>query len=100
MAKFGDIREQVLLEVFLLGLRVRDVSELKWQTFAVNGETPIPILILTRKEDVTARTFIRAEFKELLNKYLPILEVESISVSKQEVDKETQGDTESWNEAN
>jgi integrase len=74
MAKVADLREQILLEVFLLGLRVRDVSELKWQTFAVNGETPIPILILTRKEDVTARIFISAEFKELLNKYLPILD--------------------------
>ena len=74
MAKLGDIREQVLLEVFLLGLRVRDVSELRWETFAVNGEAPIPILILTRKEDVTARTFISAEFKQLLNKYLPTLD--------------------------
>jgi hypothetical protein len=69
MAKFGDIREQVLLEVFLLWLRVRDVSELKWQTFAANGETPIQILILTRKEDVTARTFISAEFKQLLTTF-------------------------------
>jgi integrase len=74
MARVGDLREQVLLEVFLLGLRVRDVSELKWQTFAVSGETPIPILLLTRKEDVTARTFISAEFKQLLNKYLPTLD--------------------------
>jgi hypothetical protein len=69
MAKFGDIREQVLLEVFLLWLRVRDVSELKWQTFAVNGETPMQILILTRKEDVTARAFISAEFKQWLTTF-------------------------------
>jgi integrase len=74
MAKVADLREQVLLEVFLLGLRVRDVSELKWQTFAVKGETPIPILILTRKEGVTARTFISAEFKGLLIRYLPTLD--------------------------
>jgi integrase len=74
MARVADLREQVLLEVFLLGLRVRDVSELKWQTFAAKGETPIPILVLTRKEGVTARTFISAEFKALLTKYLPTLD--------------------------
>lgn len=74
MAKVADLREQVLLEVFLLGLRVRDVSELKWQTFAVKGETPIPILILTRKEGVTARTFISSEFRGLLVRYLPTLD--------------------------
>lgn len=74
MAKVADLREQVLLEVFLLGLRVRDVSELKWQTFAVKGETPIPILILTRKDGVTARTFISEEFEELLIRYLPTLD--------------------------
>lgn len=50
------------------------MSELKWQTFAAKGETPIPILILTRKEGVTARTFISAEFKGLLIKYLPTLD--------------------------
>ncbi|MDH5793431.1 MAG: hypothetical protein OEZ18_02570 [Candidatus Bathyarchaeota archaeon] len=60
MAKCADPRGQVLLEVFLLGLRVRDVSELEWQTFAVSGETPIPIRIYTKKEDVVARTFISA----------------------------------------
>jgi integrase len=74
LAKVGDLREQILLEVFLLGLRVRDVSELKWQSFAVNGEPPIPIFINTKKEEVTAQTFISEEFKGLLDKYLPTLD--------------------------
>jgi len=74
MAKCADLRGQVLLEVFLFGLRVRDVSELEWQTFAVNEETPIPIRLYTKKEDVIARTFITQEFKGLLDKYLPTLD--------------------------
>jgi integrase len=74
MAKCADLRGQVLLEVFLLGLRVRDVSELEWQTFAVEAEPPIPIRIYTKKKDVVARTFISQEFKGLLDKYLPTLD--------------------------
>jgi integrase len=74
MAKVADLREQILLEVFLLGLRVRDVSLLQWKTFAANGETPIPILINTKKEDVTARAFISDEFKSLLEKYLATID--------------------------
>ena len=58
MAKVADLREQVLLEVFLLGLRIGDVALLEWKTFDVSGEPPIPIMIHTRKEDVVARTFI------------------------------------------
>jgi integrase len=74
MASIADLREKVLLEIYLLGLRVRDVSELKWQTFAGNAERPIPIMIHTKKEDVTARTFISEEFKGLLDQYLPTLD--------------------------
>lgn len=74
MAKVADLREQVLLEVFLLGLRVGDISRLKWKTFDVNGKTPIPIMILTEKEEVVARTFISTTFKELLDKYLETID--------------------------
>ena len=70
MAKVADLREQILLEVFLLGLRIGDISTLKWKTFDVSGATPIPIMILTEKEEVIARTFISEEFKGLLDKYL------------------------------
>ena len=70
MAKTADLREQVLLEVFLMGLRIGDVALLEWQTFAVQGDTPIPILINTKKENVVARSFVSAEFKPILDKYL------------------------------
>jgi hypothetical protein len=74
MAKTSDLREQVFLEVFLLGLRIGDIALLEWQTFDQNGETPIPIEINTKKEQVIARTFVSEEFKQLLNKYLPLLD--------------------------
>lgn len=74
MAKYADLREQILLEVFLLGLRIGDVSTLRWKTFDVSGEAPIEILILTEKEEVIARSFISTEFKELLNKYLDTID--------------------------
>lgn len=74
MAKTADLREQVLLEVFLLGLRIGDVSLLEWKTFDVNGQTPIPILINTKKEQVVARSFVSEEFKGLLDKYLATID--------------------------
>jgi len=74
MAKVSDLREQILLEVLLLGLRIGDVVNLEWKTFDVNGELPIPIQIITKKEQVEAQGFISSEFKELLDKYLPPLD--------------------------
>lgn len=74
MAKVSDLREQVLLEVLLLGLRIGDVVNLEWKTFDVNGELPVPIQIITKKEQVEAQGFISGEFKELLDKYLPTLD--------------------------
>ena len=70
MAKVADLREQILLEVFLMGLRIGDVSTLKWKTFDVTTKPPVEISIYTRKEDVVARTFISEEFQGLLQKYL------------------------------
>jgi integrase len=74
MAKLADLREQILLEIYLLGLRIGDVSTLEWQTFDVSGECPISIQIMTRKEEVVARSFVTEEFKNLLEKYLPLLD--------------------------
>ena len=72
MAKLADLREQILLETYLLGLRIGDVSTLQWRTFDVNGEYPIPIQIMTQKEQVVARSFITEEFKGLLEKCIKI----------------------------
>jgi integrase len=74
MAKVADLREQVLLEVFLLGLRIGDVSRLEWKTFDVSGPSPNPIQLLTRKEQVEARTYISEEFNGLLEKYLETID--------------------------
>lgn len=74
MGKHGDLREQTLLKVGLLGLRVGDVANLQWRTFDVQGEAPIEIEIPCKKEDTVARTFIDAELKELLDLYLPTLD--------------------------
>jgi len=70
MAKVADLREQILLEVFILGLRVGDVSKLKWRTFDVNAEAPVKIMIHTEKEAVVAETYVSEEFQGLLEKYL------------------------------
>lgn len=69
LAKVSDLREQVLLETLLLGLRISDVSILEWQPFLEDEFT-----ITTRKEQVTAHIFISAEFRELLDKYLNTLD--------------------------
>jgi len=74
MAKVSDIREQILLEVYLMGFRVGDVALLEWKKFDQNGQPPIPIEINTKKEQVVARAFISEEFKQLLDKYLPLLD--------------------------
>lgn len=74
LAKVADLREQILLECYLLGLRIGDVSTLEWKTFDVQGEAPIPIMIHCGKEETTASTFISEEFKTLLDKYLPQLD--------------------------
>jgi len=74
MAKVADLREQILLEVFLMGLRIGDASRLKWKIFDVKDKAPIPIMILTKKEEVVARTFISEEFKGLLDKYLDTID--------------------------
>jgi len=74
MAKVSDLREQVLLEVYLMGFRVGDVTLLEWKKFDQDGQAPIPVEINTKKEQVVARAFISEEFKQLLDKYLPLLD--------------------------
>ena len=74
MAKVADLKEQILLEVYLMGFRIGDVALLEWKKFDQNGQTPIPLAINTKKEQVVARAFISEEFKQLLDKYLPFLD--------------------------
>jgi hypothetical protein len=74
MGKVANLREQILLEVYLMGFRIGDVALLEWRKFDQNGEPPIPVAINTKKEQVVARAFINGEFKQLLDKYLPLLD--------------------------
>lgn len=74
MAQVANLKEQILLESFILGLRIGDVSRLEWQTFDVNGQPPMPITIRCGKEETVAQTFISEEFKALLDKYLQTID--------------------------
>lgn len=78
MASVADLKEQIILEVFMLGLRVNDAAQLKWQLFDVGvTKAPIQIDIMTEKEMQPAKSFISVEFQELLAKYLPTLKKEN-----------------------
>jgi len=71
MAEVSNLKESIILEVFLLGLRVSDACHLEWKLFDIIGQTaPIPIEILTRKEGIISHSFISEEFLKLLEKYL------------------------------
>jgi len=75
MFSVANLREKIILEVFILGLRAGDASRLEWKLFdALHQEAPIPITIRTRKEGVNCYTFISQEFKELLATYIPNLD--------------------------
>jgi len=74
MFEVADLREKIILEIFVRGLRSSDACSLEWKTFDVEGECPIEISIYTKKEGIPNRTFISQEFKELLNQYLPLLD--------------------------
>ena len=75
MGSVANLKEQVVLEVFMLGLRVSDACRLEWKLFDVgNQEAPIPMEIITRKKGQVAKSFISQEFKEILDKYLHTLD--------------------------
>jgi len=78
MAEFSDLRQQVMLEVYLMGFRIRDVTELKWKTFdRLDEDAPIEIAVNTSKENVSARAFISPEFQQLLKRYLTTINKEN-----------------------
>lgn len=72
MGEVADLKEQVILEVFLLGLRIGDVARLEWKDFLEDE-----FQLLTAKEEEAAWIFISPEFRELLNKYIPQLDKEN-----------------------
>ena len=72
LAKVSDLREQVLLEIFLLGLRISDVSTLEWKPFEQDE-----FQLTTKKEGINAHIFISEEFRELLTKYLKTIDLKN-----------------------
>lgn len=74
MFKFADLRDRILLCFFIRGLRVYDVSQLKWKNFEdlLNKDIqdfPQELTILTTKEGIIMRTFIDKTLFELLKTY-------------------------------
>lgn len=74
MADVADLREQVILEVLLLGLRVSDAARLEVRGFNILKPTPVPLKLYAKKEGTIYRTFISKEFQDLLKLYVPTLE--------------------------
>ena len=94
MASVADLKEQVILGLLLLGLRVGDACRLEWKWFDVQDqEAPVALDIRTHKEGITAHTFISQELKDLLAKYLPVLDKNNKyllqSPRKQHLDEDT-----------
>ena len=74
MAAVADLKEQVVLEVFILGLRIGDAIALKVNDLdKLDLPTPIELKLRATKEGTIYETFISQEFKELLQLYLPTM---------------------------
>jgi hypothetical protein len=75
MASVADLKEQIILEVLLLGLRIGDAITLKVSDLdKLEQDAPIDLQLRATKEDTVYETFISQEFKELLRLYLPTVE--------------------------
>ena len=75
MASVADLKEQVILEVLLLGLRIGDVITLKVSDLNIlDQEAPIDLKLRATKEGTVYETFVSQEFKEVLKLYLPTVE--------------------------
>ncbi len=75
MVAVADLKEQVILEVLLLGLRIGDAITLKVSDLdKLEQETPIELKLRATKEGTVYETFISQEFKDTLKLYLPTVE--------------------------
>lgn len=75
MASIANLKEQVILEVLLLGLRIGDAITLKVDDLnKLEQEPPIELRLRATKEGTVYETFISQEFKELLQLYLPTVQ--------------------------
>lgn len=75
MAKVGNLDEQVMLGILLLGLRVGDAKLLKKENFenSLDRKPPIELKLRARKEGTIYETFVTEELRNLLKQYLPTL---------------------------
>ena len=72
MSSVADLKEQVMLEVLSLGLRIGDTIALKVSDLnRLEQPAPIELKLRATKENTVYETFISQEFKELLQLYLP-----------------------------
>ena len=78
MFKVADLRERVVLSLATdLGLRISDFISLKIKDIPnLDEEPPIPIEIMTQKENIPAYGFLSGETVELLKDYRPTLKKE------------------------
>lgn len=80
MASLANLKEQVMLGIFLLGFRVGDTIQLKKSDFEniLDREPPIELKLRARKERTVYETYLSGELRDLLRQYIPTLENEWI----------------------
>jgi len=74
----ADLKEKIVLQIFLLGLRAKDASRLEWKKFDIlDQDAPIPLVLRTSKEGINAYPYVSQDFKDLLAEYMPHLDREN-----------------------
>ena len=70
--KVSTLKEKILVKTWLLGIRAKDASILKWKDFEFGNppNTLKLVRIITQKEDIEAQLFIDDEFQSLLKEYI------------------------------
>ncbi|MDH5451044.1 MAG: site-specific integrase [Candidatus Bathyarchaeota archaeon] len=75
MYEIASLEEKVLIKTWLLGLRVGDGCVLEWKQFDFEPTADLKeVLIYTKKEGITAQSYIDPEFQIQLAKYIPNLD--------------------------
>ena len=77
MAEVGNLDEQVMLGILLMGLRVGDAKLLKKDNFEnnLNREPPIELKLRARKEGTIYETFVTEELRDLMKQYLSLIHI-------------------------
>ena len=76
MNSLANLKEQLVLELGLLGFRIGDIITLKKSDVNLDAEPPIEFNIRARKEGTIYRSFISTELRDLLKLYLPTVKGE------------------------